>query len=177
MAAYYVDNNGTIYASDSLQTTSVAAGASAEVNIGLADLTDFSGLSTWIINRVHFYTKCFIENSGLLQNEQTYLLALGGIAPVGAGTLSGLGDYQGINGWPLKGVHHYLYLQGAEAAGDPGNASMRGVQSFSKTWTPSRRNHLALHREQEINFNVKVVSGNPDVDIFQSIIVEARRGK
>lgn len=176
MANWYVDNNETIYAYESLSTASLGVSNSVYTTLGLADLTDLSGQSTWLINRIRFYVKVFSDNAGSAQQETTYGFALGGIAPVGTTGLDRVSDYQEVKGWPLKGVDHYLFTQVCAAVDDPSNASTKTMQSFSKTWTPSRRNHLALNRGQEVVWNFRHISGNPIQSVFQSVFIEARRG-
>lgn len=178
MVSYYVDNNETIYAVESARNLAVSQGQHSLCTLGLADLTglfDLSGQSTWLINRIHFFTSCFVASAlGLVGTSYAY--AQGGICPNGTLDLVRVEDYQGLNAWPLRGVNHYMFMRhNSSGAADDNPANCRA--SFSKTWTPSRGNHLALNRGQEISFTTNNVTSANDMEIFQSIIVEGRRGQ
>lgn len=175
-AEYYYDTNKTIYSYHSVKELGVAAGSSANITLGLDDLTDLSGQSTIIINRIHFAVTSFVDST-VLPNTICSALCLGGIAPAGyitaSGAISNLGnvsDYQELEGWPLKGVQKYVVSK--QPAGPDQNSLQRS--SFSKIWTPSKKNSLALNRGQEIVFNVRTVYG--ELDSYLSIFIEARRG-
>lgn len=179
MANYYVDTNKTIYAYHAVKQLGVATGSSANATLGLDDLTDLSGQSTIIINRIHFQVVSFVDAT-VAANSITSGFALGGVAPAGYISASGgvsnlqnVSDYQDLEGWPLKGVMRYLVSKQPGAI--PDNL-MRS--SFSKTYTPSRKGKnkgLALHRGQEIVFNVRTV--HEEADYYLSIVLEARRGE
>jgi len=179
MAEMYVDENKTIYAYDSKRQLGVASGSSANITLGLDDLTDLSGQSTIIINRIHFLVTAFIDST-VIPSTVSAFFALGGIAPAGfvsaSGGVSNLGnvsDYQEVKGWPLKGVQKYGVARQDALA--PVEQGLITKSSFSKTWTPSRKNALALNRGQEIVLNVR--SAYSEWDYFLSIILEARRGE
>jgi len=179
MANYYVDENKTIYAYTSDEQLGVAQGSSANLTLGLDDLTDLSGQSTIIINRIHFQVTGFVDTT-VNPNSLCGFLALGGIAPAGyvtaSGAVSNLGnvsDYQEVKGWPLKGVQKYAYARQDALA--PVQQGVITKASFSKTWTPSRKNALALNRGQEIVLNAR--SAYEEWDYLLSIIIEARRGE
>ncbi len=179
MAEVYVDDNKTIYAYESVKEIGVAPLSSGNVTLGLDDMTDLSGQSTIIINRVHFSVVGFIDGTAT-PNAVGAFFALGGIAPIGyitpSGGISNLGnvsDYQQLKGWPLKGVQRY----GVGRMDTPTHAINQAntKASFSKTWTPSRKNALALNRGQEIVFNVRSLF--VEWDFHLSIILECRRGE
>ncbi len=180
MAEYYVDENETIYAYVSDRELGVNQGSSANVTLGLDDLTDLSGQSTIIINRVHFSVTGFVDTT-VAANSVSAFFACAGVAPAGyvsaTGGVSNLGnvsDYQEVKGWPLKGAHRY-----AVAKQDFFHPTFPQTQlikaSFTKTWTPSKKNALALNRGQELVLNAR--SAYNEWDYFLSIVLEARRGK
>lgn len=179
MANYYVDENKTIYAYTGDRRLGISSGSSGILTLGLDDLTDLSGQSTIIVNRIHFHAVGFVDSTVVPNNVQQFF-ALGGIAPEGyvspSGGISNLGnvsDYQEVKGWPLKGVQKYNVARQDALA--PVEQSVITKASFSKTWTPSKKNSLALNRGQEIVFNCRSMSG--EWDYFMSIILEARRGE
>lgn len=176
MVSYYVDENKTIYAHVSDKETSVVAGDSANVTLGLADLLDLTGQSTIIVNRIHFGVICFV-NSAVPIYQTATAFVLGGIVPVGypsptggASNVANFGDYQEIKGWPLKGVSKTL------SAMPSGQTYANSIErtSYHKTWTPSRKNALALNRGQEIVLNVQ--TNHETLNYVLSINLEARRG-
>ena len=175
MASYYVDNNETIYALHSVRDNTVASGGHLHVPLGLSDLTglmDLSGQSTWLINRIHFFATIYTDNAVGLTPDTSYYYVQGGICPSGTLDLVRVAAYQDLKGWPLKGVNKYIFTQ--VVASIDNQANSRGV--YSKTWTPSRGNHLALNRGQDVNFTVNTVSSNNTSAMFGSVLVEARRG-
>ena len=175
----YVDENKTIYAYNDVRAIGVASGVSGNVTLGLDDLTDLSGQSTIIINRIHFLVTGYVDTT-VAPNTVSSFFALGGIAPAGfitaSGAISNLGnvsDYQEVKGWPLKGVQKFCAARQDALA--PVEQGMISKASFSKTWTPSRKNALALNRGQEIVLNAR--SNGIEWDYFLSIVIEARRGE
>lgn len=179
MAEYYVDENKTIYAYVSDRETGVAQGSSANVTLGLDDLIDLSGQSTIIINRVHFSVTGFVDST-VTPNSVSAFFACAGVAPAGyispTGGVSNLGnvsDYQEVKGWPLKGAHRYGVAKQDPLA--PVEQSILTKASFTKTWTPSKKNALALNRGQELVLNAR--SAYNEWDYFLSIVLEARRGE
>ncbi len=179
--SYYYDENKTIYANSSDLELAVAAGASANVTLGLDDLTELSGQSTILINRIHFQVTMYVDFT-VLPDSLVTATVLGGITPAGfinpTGTpsnLANLSDYQEIKGWPLKGVQRFLTCRQPNH-GSPTPATNSLIKaSFSKTWTPSRKNALALNRGQEIVLNVQ--TNHQEADYSVNMILEARRGE
>ncbi len=179
MAQWYVDNNETIYATHSVVDNSVAVNDSNTCTLGLADLTTLSGQSTWLINRIHMFVKLQGPELDPPNDLHHNYKAIAGIAPAGfisgGGTLNSPDDYQEIKGWPLKGAFKFMQVY-LDANGSRTN-SPAATSTWSKTWTPSRGNHLALNRSQEIVLNcVSETSGGTTIMIC-GLYVEARRGQ
>lgn len=175
----YVDENKTIYAYNSSRVPGVSSGSSANLTLGLDDLTDLSGQSTIIINRIHFLVTGFVDST-VAPGTVSAFFALAGVAPAGyvspspgISNLGNVSDYQEVKGWPLKGAHKYGVARQQGATNPEQGAIVKA--SFSKTWTPSRKNSLALNRGQEIVLNAR--SAYSEWDYFLSIILEARRGE
>lgn len=174
MPDVYVDNNETIYAYETSYDPNLPPVSVQYTTLGLEDLLpDLSGQSTWLINRIHFFVKFMGIESSPQTNGSTVLSAVTGISPYGwvaaGNSLSTPGDYSDLKGWPLKGGTKYLGLQ---------DDTSQNVTSWSKTYSPSKGNHLALNRNQEIVLSSRIFN-YPDAlncNILSSIIVEARRG-
>jgi hypothetical protein len=148
MVSVYVDENKTIYAYQSLKQTNIPTGSSANVTLGLADMTDLSGQSTIIINKIHFGVTAFLD-SATPADQMGSCLVLGGITPEGyispsggVSNLANLSDYQEIKGWPLKGVSKFLASMPTNVVDQ--NGLVRS--SFTKSFTTTRGNSLALNR-------------------------------
>jgi len=164
MADYYIDDNETIYASD-VDYTSTNTGLSDYVTLGLSDLTELPGQSTWFINKIHFQYRGFVQTP----NSEGYGHVLAGVVRrdiTAATAYDNYSDFQDVKGFPLKGTKKYFWY-----VMDPANFG--SVISVSSTWTP--RKALLLNREQDIIFTVKNTLGSSLQGIL-SIIVQAKRG-
>ncbi len=174
MPTVYVDNNETIYAYETSFQDNVAPLAVHYSEIGLADLIpELTGQSTWLINRVHFWVKFMGRETIPQTNSSTFMSVICGVAPhgwVAAGnSLESPADYSDLKGWPLKGCQKYLGLMDDTA---------QNVTTWSKTYSPSKGNHLALNRNQQLVLAAKIFNYADalNCNIQSSIIVEARRG-
>ena len=163
MADYYVDDNETVYATeDTLQFT--GAGSSDQQSLGLSDLLELPGQSTWFINKVVFaYTG--VCTGAVAGNG--YVVAGVVRRDLVAGTnFQSFGDFQDVKGFPLKGSKKFFYYT-------PDPLSTANEIKLVHTWTP--RKALLLNREQDIVFNIRNRAGS-DLEGILSINIQAKRG-
>ncbi len=168
IAQFYIDDsNGSVYASQfSLETTGVAA--SDRLTLGLDEIPT-STMSTWLINRIRFRYSGFYEQA--VGNDVAQLSYCCGIHESSiTDELTSVLAYQDIKGWPLKGCFGTLSALGVT------EESPNIRTSWSKTWTPSRGNHLALNRLQTIQMGIQN-QGSGTWEGTISIEVEAKRGR
>jgi len=166
MPTWYIDNNKTVYAMESI-AGSMSNGSSAQMEVGLSDIAELPGQSTWFINKIHFRLRGYYDigtvgTSGLGRVEY-----LAGVIPrdLGTSTFDSLTDYQTIMGWPLKGCY------GKTAAQT--DSEFNNWVSISCTYRP--RKALVLNREQDICWNVKNLIGK-ELPYSLSMSIQAKRG-
>lgn len=168
IAQFYIDDsNGSVYASQ-YSTETTGSSTNDRLVLGLDEIPT-STMSTWLINRIRFKFSGFYEQA--IGNDAGPLSILCGISESSiTDNLYSLGSYQDIKGWPLKGCFTTLASLGVSEE----SANIRS--SWTKTWTPSRGNHLALNRLQ----NIQMAIHNHGTGIWESVLsisVEAKRGR
>lgn len=168
MVDYYVDDNEMIIASEALTVSSLIAGSSRQVSLGLSDLGELPGQSTWFINKVVFHFKGYHESAAAALGIG-YMVAGVVRRDLVAGTnFDSWIDFQDVNGFPFKNGKKYYTAVGI------GSEDSTGHQiSMSYTWTP--RKSLKLNREQDLVLAIRNSVGN-DISGYLSIICQAKRG-
>lgn len=182
----YVDDNETIYVSDYIEFDSFGGGNTRNARLGLADIGELSGQSTWFVNSVKFSVKSWISTPGTTDNQPAILRVLCGVAPYDycdaslnpTKDLNTLLSYQEIKGWPMKGCSDFsTYARDNPSTGAPDD-SWQGVGSnctWTKTYRP--RDALVLSRMQQIYFvidNIRSVGAN--LNGWMSIEAQLKRG-
>ena len=163
---FYIDDSGLIFAESNASHLTGPAGSDA-IDLSISDAPALSTMSTWLINRIKFQVSSLLT-SVAVPGTFAELDILGGVMQSGvSGLITDFEDYQDIKGWPIKGAKGYML-----AFDNP----QQMYRSWSYTWTPSRGNHLALNRLQDINLAIKD-SGNGTWTSHLRIVVEAKRGQ
>lgn len=160
----YIDNlHKQLYVRDSTNESGVSTGNSTQLEIGLSDIAELPGQSTWFIRSIKFYCSGYQDALGVAPD--TRIRVLGGVMNRDiSGDMGELEDYQDIAGWPLNKVCKDLIVE---------NTPAQNFFSFQYTYTP--RKALTLNREQDIIFCVKNVYGN-DMTFQVNMYVHAERG-
>ena len=164
MVDYYVDDNETIYCSDYAYHASTASGTSDQQSLGLSDLAELPGQSTWFINKVVF---AYQGNCTGASDGRGHFIAGVVRRDLVAGTnFDNYTDFQDVKGFPMKGSKKFFYY-----TTDP--LSSKNAVNYVHTWTP--RKALLLNREQDIVLCIKNHAGS-DLSGILSIIIQAKRG-
>ena len=171
---FYVDNNETVYFNER-NSVNLSAGSNGRLSVGLADVGELPGQSTWFINKIQFkFHGYFSLEAGSATESACYFQ--GGIIPrdiSGSNYQSDLTDYHTIKGWPLKMCNGMVFCQTLQGM----TTSTMGISNmvrFSRSYSP--RKALVLNREQNINWNVVVFPGSRDLRGYLEINVQAKRG-
>lgn len=171
MADYYIDNNETIYASHYVDHTSgINQGVARDVRLGLSDLAQLSGQSTWFINKVRFRVQGAFDPATVGTTGVVHGSYCAGVIPTSLttnGRFWSLGEFIDVKGWPLKGC----FGQWARVSDiEPFNNWM----TISATYQP--RKSLVLNRSQELVWSFKNTTGK-EFDCILSIDLQAKRGE
>jgi len=166
MAKFYIDDSGLLYAENSA-LASTAVNTTDRCRLNLNDAPALSTMSTWLINSIRFSYQGYIDPSGPAVNSGTASV-IAGISPedMASPYPKDLDDFQEIKGWPLKNGYRNFYRE---------NTPQKNSISWTHTWKPSRGNHLALNRLQDILLTFSSESG--DWVGMLEIYVCASRGK
>ena len=171
LADYYIDNNGSIYASSKSFSSGVASGQSYRNWIGVSNISELSGQSTLYVNYVHAEFKGTASSGG---TGESYGWTITGVLPqdvIALSTPDTLASFQDLKGWPFKNSKKYYYAY----TGDPGNSGNQIRTSY--TWRPKRGRSLQINRQQAIytafhnNYGATMGSG------VLLLTVQFRRGK
>jgi hypothetical protein len=163
---YYVDNNETIYVRD-FTLASLGSGTSDRIGVGLQDVADLSGQSTWFVNHIRFSFKGQYDTTTVGMDGFQLVSYIGGVVPYGvSGAFDDLTDYLTVKGWPLKNCYGFT---AASNVTEPFN----NMVSVSRTYRP--RKALLLNREQEFTWCVKN-EGTKDIVGYLMIEAQLKRG-
>ena len=163
---YYIDNNETIYIRDS-NIFNLGSGTSDQIRIGLPDVTELPGQSTWFINHVRFSFQGEYDPDSAGFGPVALVGFVAGVVPRNVTTgFDDLYDYITIKGWPLKGCFGFV-------------AKSNEVEPFNN-WVSLTRSYrprkaLVLNREQDLCWNVKN-EGTKDLVGYANVELQAKRG-
>jgi hypothetical protein len=163
MVSYYLDDlHKQIYVITSNY------GATTELynqvlRVGLSDLVDLPGQSTWYIRQILFKACGYQAPNGV--HDDTRFRLVGGFMNRNiSDEISSLAAFQEINGFPAKGV----VMKGLLF-----NTPQTNWWSWQRTYKPSK--NLTLNREQDVVFTMRNLAGNAMVTDL-SIFIHAERG-
>lgn len=166
MANFYIDDEGMIYAEQSVSAFNTSSGEVDEYGLSLADAPTDSTVSTWLINSIRF------RYDGYIVPEETEVHGTVkftcGVKPrdYASGGIDTLDDYQLIKGWPFKDGFATRFAQ---------NSPQQNFVSYQYTWKPRRGSHLALNRLQDVIMTVRAIQS--DFNGSLSIYIRAKRGQ
>lgn len=163
---YYVDDNETIYVSQTNNFSNVSPAswtANNYTHISLQDLTalaDLSGQSTVFVNKVVFKFQLqgnFGTGSPLTYGSGDFIAGIVPYDLLGTDEFFTLASFQDVKGWPIKGSRGYYFVSPLDNMG----ASQDGLSDqwfrFQLTYKP--RKALLINRNQAIVFSWKGYSG------------------
>ncbi len=164
MVSYYVDDlYKQIYVTSSLYETAKSTGTNSDMRLGLSDLPELPGQSTWYIRSILFKAQGYQAEAGVSPDTRIQLTG-GFLRRDIADVMYNVERYQDINGFPAKGVSSQSLIL---------NNPQQNFFSFQKTWKPSE--NLTLNREQDISWTARNTTGN-DMTFYLSLLIHAERG-
>ncbi len=165
MAELYFDNlHKQLYAYE-FSTENTPGTNEDQIELGLSDLSELPGQSTWYIRSILFKATGYASLAGT--TPHSILSFNGGVVSrdISSTSYPSPKSLQDVAGWPLKGVYTEMLVE---------NTPQGNRYSYQKLWKPSK--NLTLNREQDILFNIRSFFG-ADLTTRMLIFVHAERGE
>lgn len=161
----YIDDNGTIYATNYASRTTVPTSNEHRVSIGLDDISSLSGQSTWFINKVYCRVTGYTDTSD--PATSTGVRCIVGSIPLdllAVESFARYGDFQDFKAFPLKGSLKHTLVQ---------NTVQKNEYSYSFTWSP--RDALIQNRGQTMLMTVSNLSAGAPLICTMFMYIQAKR--
>lgn len=173
----YIDENENIFATHRQNFNALSVG-SDQLSIGLADISELSGQSTWIINRVHYSAFVAVDiDASVASTEGAYGNILLGVVPEDStAVFDQVSDYQDVKGWPFYGTWKPWSIPRLNDSSLTPVPELYNSSRTSVSGTYRPKSTLALNRLQKILFNIDSLSA-PDVYGRLTLSIQAKRGK